>query len=207
MTSLVMRKVKSGRKMRLVRVGPKVIREGLVKLEPVQVICPACGQQVEAVATDGQVKGYCAIAKQDVDFLIETQGVHIGKHFTAEIRAKISATTKKLWQNPEYRAKQSVTLKEKWQDPEYRAKQSTALSAALKEKWQDPEYRAKQSTALSTAQKKKWQTPEYRAKQSTARKKKWQTPEYRAKQSAARIGTHHTTETKAKISASLTSNK
>jgi hypothetical protein len=43
----------------------------VVKLERVHVICPACGQQVEAVASDGQVKGYCAVAKQYVDFPIE----------------------------------------------------------------------------------------------------------------------------------------
>ena len=57
MTSLVVRKVSS---------------EGVLKLERVQVICPACGQQGEAVATDGRVKGYCAVTKQHVDFLIET---------------------------------------------------------------------------------------------------------------------------------------
>jgi len=51
---------------------PKVIGGGLVQLEQAQVICPACGQRVEAVANDGQVKGYCAVAKQYVDFLIET---------------------------------------------------------------------------------------------------------------------------------------
>jgi hypothetical protein len=44
-----------------------------VKVERFQVICPAYGQQVEAVARDGRVKGYCALAKQSVDFLIETQ--------------------------------------------------------------------------------------------------------------------------------------
>ncbi len=44
-----------------------------VKLERVQVICPACGQQVEAVTRNGRVKGYCAIAKQYVDFPIEKQ--------------------------------------------------------------------------------------------------------------------------------------
>jgi len=44
-----------------------------VNLERVQVTCPACGQQVEAVATDGRVKGYCAVAKRYVDFLIETR--------------------------------------------------------------------------------------------------------------------------------------
>lgn len=55
-----------------------------MKLERVQVTCPACGQQVEAIASDGRVKGYCAIAKQSVDFLIE-------KRRTAETKAKISA--------------------------------------------------------------------------------------------------------------------
>ena len=56
----------------------------MLKTECVEVICPACGQQVEAVASDGRVRGYCAIAKQSVDFLIETQR-------TAEIKAEISA--------------------------------------------------------------------------------------------------------------------
>lgn len=58
----------------------KVISAGVLKLERVQVICPACRQQVEAVATDGRVKGYCAVARQSVDFLIETQRVPIGEH-------------------------------------------------------------------------------------------------------------------------------
>ncbi len=56
----------------------------VVKLEKVRVICPACGQQVEAVASDGRVKGYCAIAKQSVDFLIEKQR-------TTETKAEMSA--------------------------------------------------------------------------------------------------------------------
>ena len=73
MTDLVLRKVidKWGvLKLRLVRVGPKVVSEGVLKLERVQVTCPACGQQVEAVAADGRVKGYYAVAKQYVGFLI-----------------------------------------------------------------------------------------------------------------------------------------
>ncbi|MBA7541242.1 hypothetical protein ES705_33549 [subsurface metagenome] len=74
----------------------KVIGGGILKLEQVNVICPACGQQVEAVGRDGQVKGYCATAKQYVDFLAETQlapqsVVRIGKPRTAEHRAKLSA--------------------------------------------------------------------------------------------------------------------
>ena len=71
MTSLVVRKEIHG--------GTEV-----VKLERVRVICPACGQQVEAVASDGRVKGYCAIAKQSVDFPIEKQR-------TTETKAEMSA--------------------------------------------------------------------------------------------------------------------
>jgi len=45
----------------------------VVKRERVHIICPACRQPVEAVASGGRVKGYCAVAKQYVDFRIETQ--------------------------------------------------------------------------------------------------------------------------------------
>ena len=55
-----------------------------VKLERVRVICPACGQQVEAVASDGRVEGYCAIAKQSVDFPIKKQR-------TTETKAEMAA--------------------------------------------------------------------------------------------------------------------
>jgi len=128
MTSLVVRKVKSSGAptLKVVSVVLRVISEGLVKLERAQVICPACRQQVEAVATDGRVKGYCAVAKQDVDFMIETQRIPIGEHFTAETRAKISASVKKRWQDPGYRARMSAVRKERWQDPEYQARQSAA---------------------------------------------------------------------------------
>jgi len=37
----------------------------------------ACGQQVEDVASDGRVKGYCAIAKQYVNFPIDNTGAWI----------------------------------------------------------------------------------------------------------------------------------
>ena len=70
MTRLVVHKVRTGGMLKLVPVVPKVISEGVLKLEWTQVICPACGQQVEAVATDGWVKGYCAVARQYVDFQV-----------------------------------------------------------------------------------------------------------------------------------------
>ena len=115
MTSLVLHKVRG--KLRPVLVVPKVISEGVVKLERVQTICPACGQQVEAVATNGQVKGYCTVAKQYVDFLIETQLERKKYQQTPEYRAKMSAVAKKMWQDPEYQAHQNTTRKNSSQTP------------------------------------------------------------------------------------------
>ncbi|MBA7590519.1 hypothetical protein ES708_32643 [subsurface metagenome] len=116
----------------------EVIGGGVLKLERVQIVCPACGQQVQAVATDGRVKGYCAVARQSVDFLVETQ-----REPDAEYRAKMRAGMKKRWQDPEYRAKMAAIRKKRWQDPEYRAK----MRAGMKKRWQDPEYQAKMRAA------------------------------------------------------------
>ncbi len=96
MTSLVVREVSNG---------------GVLKLKLVKVICPACGQQVEAVAWDGRVKGYCAVAKQYVDFPFETQ-----------------LERRKLWQEPEYRAKQIATHRGKHPTAETSAKISEAIT-------------------------------------------------------------------------------
>jgi len=84
----------------------KLIGGGVLELERIQVVCPACGQLVGAVASNGRVKGYCAVARQFVDFLAETQ-----------------LKREKWWQEPEYRVKLSSAMRKKWQDPEYRAKQ------------------------------------------------------------------------------------
>ena len=128
MTTLVFRKVINGEriKRKLVPVGPKkLIGGGLLKLERVKVICPACGQQVEAVAVDGRVKGYCAVAKQFVDFPIKTQ--RQARHFSDEYRANLSAASKRVWQDPEYRAKQIATHTGKHPTAKHRAKISAAL--------------------------------------------------------------------------------
>ncbi len=85
----------------------------LAAMELLKVICPAWGQQVEAIARDGRVKGYCAIAKQYVDFLVETKLERKSYMQDPEYRAKMRAATKKMWQDPEYRAKQKAALKNK----------------------------------------------------------------------------------------------
>lgn len=111
-------------------VVPGVIGGGVLKLERIQAICPACGQQVEAVATDGRVRGYCAVARQYVDFLIKTQPERKKWWLDPEYRAKISAGLKKRWQDPEYRARQTATHIGKHPTAETRAK----ISAVLKER-------------------------------------------------------------------------
>jgi len=65
----------------------------VIKRERIQVVCPACGQQVEAVVWDGQVKGYCAVGNQFVDFRIETRHVPMDKQPATEPKAEISAST------------------------------------------------------------------------------------------------------------------
>jgi len=47
------------------------VTQGVVKLDRVRVICPACRQEVEAVASDGRVQGFCAVAREHVDCLID----------------------------------------------------------------------------------------------------------------------------------------
>ena len=91
-----------GEELREIRGG------GVLKPERVRAICPACGQQVEAVAWDGRVKGYCAVARQYVDFLAirrlsakaraKMSAAHTNKHPSTETRAKISATLKRWYQ-------------------------------------------------------------------------------------------------------------
>ena len=177
MTSLVVRKVidKCGvLKLRLVRVGPKVVSEGVLKFERVRVTCPACGQQVEAVAADGRVKGYCAAAKQYVDFPV-TQGMAVPVGSQANAVASVTAATA-------VHTSKHIT-----------AEQKAKISAALTGKHHTVKTRAKISASLST--------PEARARQSAASKKYWQDPEYQAKQNASHIGKYHTAEVRAKISA------
>jgi len=134
----------------------KAGRDGVVRLERVRVICPACRQPVEAVAGDGRVKGYCAVARQNVDFLIETPGPD------ARHRARIGVAMKKRWQDPEYRARMAAIRQKP--DPGYRAR----IGVGMKRRWQDPGYRAK----IVAIRQKRWQDPEYRAKMAAIREKR-----------------------------------
>ena len=76
-------------------------------------VCPACGQQVEAVPYYDRVKGYCAVTKEYVDFPIETKPESKSHRQDPEYRAKLRAATIKMWRDPEYRAKQKAALEKK----------------------------------------------------------------------------------------------
>jgi len=67
--------------------------------------CPDCGQVSFAIAIE---MGSPAI--------------------TAETRAKLSASAKKLWQDPEYRARQIATFTGRHPSPETKAKISAAVT-------------------------------------------------------------------------------
>jgi len=164
MTGLVGRKMINGRTLKLAPVMRKVIGDGVLKLERVQVICPACGQQVEAVAADGRVKGYCTVAEQYVEFPIQAGTADTrakkGSHLTVETKAKIPATLKGKPHTAETKAKISATLKGKPHTTETKAK-------------------------ISVARKGSHLTVEHRAKISATRKGSHPTAETKAKISAA----------------------
>jgi len=105
---------------------PGLIGGGVMRRERALVTCPACGQRVEAVAWDGRVKGYCAVAGHYVNFPVETQ-------LTAEIRAKISAANKGKRRDDETKAKISAAHRGKHPTAETKAK----ISAALKRRFQE----------------------------------------------------------------------
>jgi hypothetical protein len=85
----------------------------LATIELHDFICPACSEQVEAVARDGQIKGYCAIAQQYVDIPIEIKLDKKNYRDDPEYRAKLREASRRMWQDPEYRAKQKAALKDK----------------------------------------------------------------------------------------------
>jgi len=80
-----------------------------------------------------------------------------------EVKARISASSKKYFSNPEARATHSACMKISMSRPEVRARQSAALKIALAR----PEVRAQRSAAM----KKRYEDPEYRARHSAAMKK------------------------------------
>jgi hypothetical protein len=41
--------------------------EGIVTAEKVQARCPECGEIVETISYDGQVKGYCSVTRKVVE--------------------------------------------------------------------------------------------------------------------------------------------
>lgn len=115
-----------------------------------------------------------------------------GYVWTAEARAKSSATVKKYWANPEARERHSAARKKYFEDPEARLKQSVAA----KKRYEDPEEIVKASAAT----KKRWKDPEARTKMSNAMKERWKDPKVREKYRPWNFGKKASNETRCKIS-------
>jgi hypothetical protein len=107
-----------------------------------------------------------------------------------ESRARISATSKRLWADPEFRAKAMVSR----QSPDALA----SLSESVRSLWGDPEYRERATAAMREAAKR----PVRIAQIAAARKGKPMSSEYRLKISKANKGRKFTAEHRAKIAES-----
>ena len=151
---------------------------------------------------------------------------YIGGNYPQEIRDKISATMKELWQDPEFHDEQVRKMTEALADPEIRAKMSAAatgrvldeetrarISDTVTELWKDPDYREHQSRVHKQSSAEAWQDPETRknhaaamqseethTKISDASKCMWQDPETRSRLMADRRSRGpHSEEHKRKI--------
>jgi group I intron endonuclease len=65
----------------------------------------------------------------------------------AEVRSKVGAASRRVWQDKGYREKQSDDFKRRWADPEFRA----MMVAKLALRFDDPEYREKLRKRQATA--------------------------------------------------------
>jgi len=113
-----------------------------------------------------------------------------GYVFTAEQRAKLSASQQKRLAEPEAREKNRAVQRVAQARPDVRSKKS----AALRETWSSMERRAKQSAEQCAA----WSSHELRARHSVLLREKWASPELRAKQSATAHKVKSTAEARAK---------
>jgi len=89
--------------------------------------CPDCGQVSFAIAI--QIGSQAISTANEWPHNPATQSVvRIGNPPTAETRAKLSASAKKHWQDPEYRARQIATHTGRHPSPETKAKISAAVT-------------------------------------------------------------------------------
>ena len=97
-----------------------------------------------------------------------TGGGRVNFTLSDESKAKISASLRERWKDPEYRARRTNNLT---RSDETRAQ----ISRTMKLRWRDEEYRKRMTTNNGS------HTAERRAKIAEAIRKKWQDPEYRLK--------------------------
>ena len=99
-----------------------------------------------------------------------------GVIWTEEQKTLAGATSKNMWDSPEYRAKVVAAQKAAQSTPEARAMKSANSAEA----WASPETRAKREEGIKRARS----TDASKAKTSAQAKAQWSDPEYAAKQTA-----------------------
>jgi hypothetical protein len=105
----------------------------------------------------------------------QTEGGQGMSNPSAEVRAKLSASRKATWSDPEYRG--LARNREVFSDPELLARRNASIKVAHT----TPEARAR----ASDASKRGKSIPGYRERQSAAAKASQASPEYRARMSEA----------------------
>lgn len=134
------------------------------------------GEGASGRALSDDVKAQLSASAKAAWANLETRTRQVAAMHSESSRARMSATHKATWEDPEHRAKMAAIRKASWEDPEVRENRS----AGLKESWSNPDVRARHSAGSSAAQS----SPEYRDRMSAAVRAAKATPEGKANHSA-----------------------
>lgn len=119
-----------------------------------------------------ELETYALLGKGGANLTLGGEGC-AGFTMSDEAKKRISAGTKKSWENPEYREKISETLaiivEQKWNEPEFKE-----MMLSIRK---DPEFRKK----ISTSVKELWQDPEYVERVNKARNEVQSQPDFNRK--------------------------
>jgi len=96
-------------------------------------------------------------------------------HLSKETKEKLSISSRKMWEDPDFKQKMSKKIKEACSTDEVRNKRS-AIAKAL---WNDPDYRERQMKIIL----ERTSDPEYKKKCSNTHKERCSNPEVRKKMS------------------------
>jgi hypothetical protein len=145
---------------------------------------------------DAEKRWIARFRAEGVDLVNTTDGGDgcEGMRHSAETRAKMAESTRRVMADLAEREKRSAARKKTYEDASRRA----ALRAAIVASHNTPEYKAK----MSAINKEIWNRPEKRKQRSDALKGRHILPEWRAKISASKLGMPRSPESIAKGAAS-----